>query len=194
VEEILAATALANSSGRLTVAHASTKEGMRRAVMGGVATVEHGDEGDDEIFRLMKEKHVALCPTLAAGEAILQYSGWKKNIDPEPSRIADKKKSFRSALKNGVTICMGGDVGVFSHGDNAREMELMVEYGMKPLEVLRSATSVNADVFGYGEKTGRIKKGLLADIIAVKGDPSKTISDIRNLVLVMKEGMFYVNP
>jgi imidazolonepropionase-like amidohydrolase len=194
VEEILAATALANSSGRLTVAHASTKEGMRRAVMGGVATVEHGDEGDDEIFRLMKEKHVALCPTLAAGEAILQYSGWKKNIDAEPSRIADKKKSFQSALKNGVTICMGGDVGVFSHGDNAREMELMVEYGMKPLEVLRSATSVNADVFGYGEKTGRIKKGLLADIIAVKGDPSKTISDIRNLVLVMKEGMFYVNP
>jgi imidazolonepropionase-like amidohydrolase len=194
VEEILAATALANSSGRLTVAHASTKEGMRRAVMGGVATVEHGDEGDDEIFRLMKEKHVALCPTLAAGEAILQYSGWKKNIDAEPSRIADKKKSFRSALKNGVTICMGGDVGVFTHGDNAREMELMVEYGMKPLEVLRSATSVNADVFGYGEKTGRIKKGLLADIIAVKGDPSKTISDIRNLVLVMKEGMFYVNP
>jgi imidazolonepropionase-like amidohydrolase len=194
VEEILAATALANSSGRLTVAHASTKEGMRRAVMGGVATVEHGDEGDDEIFRLMKEKHVALCPTLAAGEAILQYSGWKKNIDPEPSRIADKKKSFRSALKNGVTICMGGDVGVFSHGDNAREMELMVEYGMKPLEVLRSATSVNADVFGYGEKTGRIQKGLLADIIAVKGDPSKIISDIRNLVLVMKEGMFYVNP
>jgi imidazolonepropionase-like amidohydrolase len=194
VEEILAATALANSSGRLTVAHASTKEGMRRAVMGGVATVEHGDEGDDEIFRLMKEKHVALCPTLAAGEAILQYSGWKKNIDPEPSRITNKKKSFRSALKNGVTICMGGDVGVFPHGDNAREMELMVEYGMKPLEVLRSATSVNADVFGYGEKTGRIKKGLLADIIAVKGDPSKTISDIRNLVLVMKEGMFYVNP
>jgi imidazolonepropionase-like amidohydrolase len=194
VEEILAATALANSSGRLTVAHASTKEGMRRAVMGGVATVEHGDEGDDEIFRLMKEKHVALCPTLAAGEAILQYSGWKKNIDAEPSRIADKKKSFRSALKNGVTICMGGDVGVFTHGDNAREMELMVEYGMKPLEVLRSATSVNTDVFGYGEKTGRIKKGLLADIIAVKGDPSKIISDIRNLVLVMKEGMFYVNP
>jgi imidazolonepropionase-like amidohydrolase len=194
VDEIAAATAIANSSGRQTVAHASTKEGMRRAVMGGVSTIEHGDDGDDEIFRLMKEKHVALCPTLAAGEAILQYSGWKKNIDPEPSRVTAKKKSFQSAIKNGVIICMGGDVGVFNHGDNAREMELMVEYGMKPIEVLRSATSVNADVFGYGEKTGRIKKGLLADIIAVKGDPSKTISDVRNLLVVMKEGKFYVNP
>ena len=194
VEEISAATSIANSSGRQTVAHASTKEGMRRAILGGVSTIEHGDDGDEEIFRLMKEKHVALCPTLAAGEAILQYAGWKKNIDPEPARITAKKKSFQSALKNGVTICMGGDVGVFPHGDNAREMELMVEYGMKPLDVLRSSTSVNADVFGYGEKTGRIKKGLLADIIAVKGDPSKTISDVRNLVLVMKEGKFYVNP
>jgi imidazolonepropionase-like amidohydrolase len=194
VEEISAATSIANSSGRQTVAHASTKEGMRRAILGGVSTIEHGDDGDEEIFRLMKEKHVALCPTLAAGEAILQYAGWKKNIDPEPARITAKKKSFQSALKNGVTICMGGDVGVFPHGDNAREMELMVEYGMKPLDVLRSSTSVNADVFGYGEKTGRIKKGLLADIIAVKGDPSKTISDVRNLILVMKEGKFYVNP
>jgi imidazolonepropionase-like amidohydrolase len=194
VEEISAATSIANSSGRQTVAHASTKEGMRRAILGGVSTIEHGDDGDEEIFQLMKEKHVALCPTLAAGEAILQYAGWKKNIDPEPARISAKKKSFQSALKNGVTICMGGDVGVFPHGDNTREMELMVEYGMKPLDVLRSSTSVNADVFGYGEKTGRIKKGLLADIIAVKGDPSKTISDVRNLVLVMKEGKFYVNP
>jgi imidazolonepropionase-like amidohydrolase len=194
VEEISAATSIANSSGRQTVAHASTKEGMRRAILGGVSTIEHGDDGDEEIFRLMKEKHVALCPTLAAGEAILQYAGWKKNIDPEPARITAKKKSFQSALKNGVTICMGGDVGVFPHGDNAREMELMVEYGMKPLDVLRSSTSVNADVFGYGEKTGRIKKGLLADIIAVKGDPSKTISDVRNLILVMKEGNIYVNP
>jgi imidazolonepropionase-like amidohydrolase len=194
VEEISAATSIANSSGRQTVAHASTKEGMRRAILGGVSTIEHGDDGDEEIFRLMKEKHVALCPTLAAGEAILQYAGWKKNIDPEPARITAKKKSFQSALKNGVIICMGGDVGVFPHGDNAREMELMVEYGMKPLDVLRSSTSVNADVFGYGEKTGRIKKGLLADIIAVKGDPSKAISDVRNLILVMKEGKFYVNP
>lgn len=193
-EAIAWATALAKSGGRQTVAHASTKEGMRRAVMGGVSTIEHGDEGDEEIFNLMKEKGVALCPTLAAGDAILQYSGWKKGIDPEPARITAKKKSFQAALKSGVTICMGGDVGVYTHGDNAREMELMADYGMKSLDVLRSATSVNADVFGYADKFGRIKKGLLADIIAVKGDPSKTIQDIRNVVLVMKDGKLYKQP
>jgi imidazolonepropionase-like amidohydrolase len=194
VETIALATAIAKSGGRQTVAHASTKEGMRRAILGGVSTIEHGDEGDDEIFKLMKEKNVAFCPTLAAGDAILQYSGWKKGIDPEPARITAKKKSFQAALKNGVTICMGGDVGVYTHGDNAREMELMAEYGMNPLDVLKSATSVNADVFGYGEKIGRIKKGLLADIIAVQGDPSKTIKDIRNVKLVMKDGMLYKKP
>jgi imidazolonepropionase-like amidohydrolase len=194
VETIALATAIAKSGGRQTVAHASTKEGMRRAILGGVSTIEHGDEGDDEIFKLMKEKNVAFCPTLAAGDAILQYSGWKKGIDPEPARITAKKKSFQAALKNGVTICMGGDVGVYTHGDNAREMELMAEYGMNPLDVLKSATSVNAEVFGYGEKIGRIKKGLLADIIAVQGDPSKTIKDIRNVKLVMKDGMLYKKP
>jgi imidazolonepropionase-like amidohydrolase len=193
-EAIAWATAIAKSGGRQTVAHASTKEGMRRAIMGGVSTIEHGDDGDDEIFKLMKEKGVAFCPTLAAGDAILQYNGWKKGIDPEPERIKAKKKSFQSALKNGVTICMGGDVGVYAHGDNAREMELMVEYGMKAVDVIRSATSVNADVFGYADKFGRIKKGLLADIIAVQGDPSKIIKDIRNIVLVMKDGKMYRQP
>ena len=97
------------------------------------------------------------------------------------------------ALKAGVTICMGGDVGVFAHGDNAREMEMMVAYGMKPIDVLRSATSVNADVFKLNEKLGRIKEGLYADIIAVQGDPSVNIHDIRNTVFVMKSGIVYVN-
>jgi len=106
-------------------------------------------------------------------------------------RIATKKKSFQTALKAGVTISMGGDVGVFTHGDNAREMELMVEYGMKPSDVLKSATSINADVFGYGGKIGRIKKGLLADIIAVQGDPSIDIKAIRNIRFVMKDGKMY---
>ena len=185
------ATAIAKSGGRQTVAHASTKEGMRRAITGGVSTIEHGDDGDDEIFKLMKEKGVALCPTLAAGDAILQYGGWKKGIDSEPERITAKKKSFQSALKNGVTICMGGDVGVYTHGDNAREMELMVEYGMKPIDVLRSSTSINADVFGYGDKIGRIKKGLLADIILVEGDPSNSITTVRKVIFVMKDGKIY---
>lgn len=191
VEEIAGAAGIAKSGGRQTVAHASTKEGMRRAILGGVSTIEHGDEGDDEIFKLMKEKGVAFCPTLAAGDAVLQYNGWKKGVDPEPERIKAKKKSFQLALKNGVTICMGGDVGVFAHGDNAKEMELMVGYGMDAMSVLKSATSVNADVFGYANKVGRISKGLLADMIAVQGDPSKTIEDIRNVVFVMKDGKIY---
>jgi imidazolonepropionase-like amidohydrolase len=190
-EEIAQAVAIAKSSGRKVAVHSSTKEGMRRAILAGVATVEHGDDGDDEVFKLMKEKGVALCPTLAAGDAILQYNGWKKGIDPEPARIIAKRKSFQSALKNGVTICMGGDVGVFTHGENWREMELMVDYGMNAIDVLRSATLVNANVFGYADKIGSIKKGMLADIIAVQGDPSKTIKDIRNIVFVMKNGVIY---
>ncbi|HEU0111663.1 MAG TPA: amidohydrolase family protein [Flavisolibacter sp.] len=194
VEEIAAVTQIAKSSGRKTVAHASTTEGMRRAVFGGVSTIEHGDEGTEEIFKLMKEKGVAFCATLAAGDAVLQYNGWKKGIDAEPARITAKKKSFRAALKSGVAICMGGDVGVYTHGDNAREMELMAEYGMKPIDILRSATSVNADVFGYANEFGRIKKDLLADLVAVNGDPSKIIKDIRNVLFVMKEGVIYKQP
>jgi imidazolonepropionase-like amidohydrolase len=139
----------------------------------------------------MKEKGIALCPTLAAGEAYEQYKGWRKGIDPEPERISNKHKTFQLALQSGVTICMGGDVGVFTHGDNAREMELMVEYGMQPLDVLRSATSVNADTFGYGDQIGRIKPGLFADIIAVDGDPSVNIKNIRHIKLVMKNGVIY---
>ena len=191
IEQIALATSIAKSSGRKTAAHATTKEGMRRAIVGGVSTIEHGNYGDDEIFKLMKEKGVALCPTLAAYEATQQYKGWRKGIDPEPLQITEKKKSFQLALKNGVTICMGGDVGVFPHGDNVREMELMTAYGMKPIEVLRSATSVNADVFGYANKTGRIKKGLLADIIMAEGDPSIDISALRKILFVMKDGKIY---
>jgi imidazolonepropionase-like amidohydrolase len=193
-EEIRLATAIAASGGRQTVAHASTVEGMRRAIMGGVSTIEHGDGGTAEIFKLMKQKGVALCPTLAAGDAVLQYNGWKKATDTEHPRITEKKKSFAAALRAGVTICMGGDAGVYAHGDNAREMELMVGYGMKPVDVLKSATSVNADVFNYADRIGRIRKGLLADVIAVQGDPSVDIKNIRQVVLVMKDGKIYTSP
>ena len=139
----------------------------------------------------MKEKGVALCPTLAAGDTIRQFNGWKKGIDAEPISITNKKESFAAALKAGVRVCMGGDAGVYAHGDNAREMDLMVEYGMKPIDVLRSSTSINADVFGYAQQTRRIKKGLLADIIAVDEDPSTDIKNIRKVQFIMKDGMIY---
>jgi imidazolonepropionase-like amidohydrolase len=188
LEEMKTAVEVAQSSGRQVVVHAVTPEAMKRATLAGVKTIEHGDMGNEETFRLMKEKGVALCPTLAAAESVLQYEGWKKGIDAEPVRIVSKKKSFSAALASGVKICMGGDVGVFAHGNNALEMELMVEYGMKPLDVLRSATSINADVFGYGDRIGRIKKGYLAVIIAVEGNPTDNIKQVKNIKLVIKDG------
>nr|MBC7611436.1 amidohydrolase family protein [Pseudopedobacter sp.] len=194
VAEIKSVVETAKSTGRPVVAHAGTKEGMRRAIEGGVETIEHGDNGDAEVFNLMKEKGIALCPTIAAGDAISRYDGWKAGTKPEPQRITQKHKSFEAALKAGVTICFGGDVGVFPHGDNAREMEMMVEYGMKPIDVLRSATSVNAKVF-HQDEIGQLKAGLKADIIAVSGNPLDNISNVRKVNLVMKDGVVYkLNP
>jgi len=191
VDELRKLVEVVNSSGREVVAHATTAEGMRRAALAGVTTIEHGDEGTSEIFRLLKEKKIAYCPTLAATEAVEQYRGWKKGIGEEPNAVKAKRKSFRAALDEGVTICMGGDVGVFTHGDNAREMEAMVDYGMRPIDVLKSATSVNADVFNMSGKIGRIKQGLLADILVVENDPSVNIATIRKIKLVMKNGIIY---
>ena len=191
VEEIKLMVETAQSSGRPTIAHSGTAEGMRRAILGGCETIEHGDAGTPEIFALMKQKNVALCPTLAAGDAVSQYRGWKKGIEPEPERIKQKRITFKQALDAGVTICFGGDVGVFSHGDNARELEMMVDYGMKPIDVLRSATSVNARVF-HQEKLGQLKPDFLADLIAVEGRPDQNISDCRKVKLVMKNGEIYL--
>jgi len=183
----------ATSAGRYVVAHASTPEGIRRAVMAGVETIEHGDGGTKEVFQLMKEKNVALCPTLAAGHAIERYKGWEPTKDPDTERIRKKKESFRQALDAGVTIAFGGDVGVFPHGENYREMDLMVEYGMSPVEVLRSATKINAGVF-HLNRLGQIKVGFLADLIAVDGDPTSDIKAMKRVRFVMKNGTVYVNP
>jgi imidazolonepropionase-like amidohydrolase len=191
VEELKLIVETAKSSGRATVAHASTIEGMRRAIMAGIETIEHGDDGTLEIFQLMKEKGVALCPTLAAGDAIAQYRGWQKGVGPDPDRIKAKRKSYQAAIQAGVTILTGGDVGVFAHGDNVREMELMVDYGMLADSVLRSATSVNAQVFHIADQVGRVKENLKADFLIVKGNPTKNISELRKVMMVMKNGVIY---
>lgn len=191
LEEIQRIVQAANSSGRPVVAHSSTPEGMRRAIMGGVDTIEHGDDGTPEIWKLMVEKGVAYCPTVAAGDATAQYAGWKKGIDPEPARIARKRVTFKAALDAGVKMCFGGDVGVFAHGDNVRELEIMVDYGMSPAAALVAATSGNAGYFRQGERIGRVKPGLFADLIAVQGDPTTSVKALRNVQFVMKNGKIY---
>jgi imidazolonepropionase-like amidohydrolase len=191
-EELRVLVETARGSGRPTAAHATTAEGMRRAVLAGVETIEHGDAGTPEVFRLMRQRGVALCPTIAASEAYAVYfDGWVKGRAPPPPLIA-KRASFRAALEAGVTICFGGDVGVFQHGDNVRELEAMIEYGMTPLAALRAATSGNAKIFHLNDR-GRVAPGLLADLVAVDGDPTRDVSVLRRVQLVVKDGRVEVS-
>jgi len=191
VEEMAAAVKAAHDAGRPVAAHATTPEGMRRAILAGVDTIEHGDEGTPEVFRLMKEHQVAFCPTVAAQDAVQQYHGWKKGVDPEPDILRAKRASMKAARAAGVTFAVGGDVGVFAHGDNAREMELLVsDYGFSALEALRQATSGNATIFHLKDR-GNVCPGQLADLVAFEGDPTKQIGVVGQVRLVIKGGVIY---
>ncbi len=194
LEELRRIVEVAGSAGRPVVAHASTPEGMRRAVEAGVATIDHGDGGTPEVFRLMRDRGVALCPTVAAGDAVLQFRGWRKGVDAEPARIRAKRASVRAALEAGVVLCNGSDAGVFPHGDNARELRLLVEYGATPLQALRAATSVNAGLLGWGDRLGRVAPGFLADLVAVSGDPLRGIAVLKDVHFVMKNGVVFRHP
>jgi imidazolonepropionase-like amidohydrolase len=188
-QELRTMVETARSSGRPVTVHSTTAEGMRRSVMAGVETIEHGDDGTPEVFRLMKEHGVALCPTLAAGDATAQYAGWKKGSAPEPASITRKRASFKAALDAGVTIINGSDVGVFTHGENARELDLLVAYGMTPIDALRSATSIATRVLHMDTRIGTVMPGMLADLAAFDGDPTHDISALHHVRFVMKGGV-----
>jgi imidazolonepropionase-like amidohydrolase len=175
IDELKLAVETARSSGRPVSAHATTAEAMRRCVLAGVETIEHGDGGTPEVFQLMKEHGTVLCPTVSVAGA----------------NSTRKRATFKAALDAGVTIASGSDVGVFAHGDNAREIEIMVGFGMPLLDALRSATSVDARVLHMESQIGQVKAGLFADLIAVEGDPIKDLSAIRKVRFVMKGGTVF---
>jgi imidazolonepropionase-like amidohydrolase len=182
-----AGVAVAHDAGRLAAAHATTAEGMRRAALAGVDTIEHGYGGTAAVFKLMHDKGIALCPTLGASEAYARYfQGWNGQ-EPAPESVQENRRGFQLAMKAGVPICMGGDVGVFAHGENWREMESMQRAGMPAAQVLIAATSGNARIFHLADR-GAVRPGLLADLVAMPADPTRDVSAVEHVGFVMKGG------
>jgi len=191
--ELNAGVAAAHDAGRLVAVHATTAEGMRRAILAGGDTIEHGYGGTAEVFRMMAQRRVGYCPTLAASEAYARYFQHWDGQEPAPESVQENRRSFQLAMKAGVPICMGGDVGVFTHGKNWLEMEAMQRAGMSPAQVLVSATSRNARILHLTDR-GEVKPGLLADLVAVDGDPTTDVSAVEHVRMVMKGGQIVRKP
>jgi len=186
-DELNAGVAAAHDAGRLVAVHATTAEGMRRAILAGADTIEHGYNGTAEIFKMMHDRGTALCPTIAASEAYARYFQHWNGQEPAPESVQENRRSFQLAIKAGVPICMGGDVGVFTHGQNWLEMDAMQRAGMPAAQVMIAATSGNARILRLTDR-GQVKPALLADLIAVEGDPTRDVNAVRNIRFVMKGG------
>ena len=185
--ELNAGVAAAHDAGRPVAVHATTAEGMRRAVLAGADTIEHGYGGTAAVFKLMHDRGTALCPTIAASEAYARYFEHWGGAEPAPESVQENRRSFHLAMQAGVPICMGGDVGVFTHGQNWLEMDAMRRAGMPAAQVMIAATSGNARILHLADR-GQVKAGMLADLVGIDGDPVRDLSAVRRIRLVMKGG------
>ena len=195
-DEVNAIVTAAKDYGFHTAAHAHGAEGMKRAVLAGITTIEHGTIMSDEVMDLMKQKGTYHVPTIIAGRSAAEYAKipgyYHPLVVPKALEIGSKiQENFGKAYKKGVKMAFGTDAGVFPHGENAREFGYMVEGGMPAIEALLCAMQVNANLLGWGDRIGSIEAGKLADIVAVDENPVNNIKTMENVTFVMKDGVVY---
>lgn len=197
-DEIKAITTTAKDYNMLTAAHAHGDEGMQRAILGGIKTIEHGTFMSEETMELMKKYDAYLVPTLTAGKEVeknAEINGFYPDIVvPKAKEVGPQiKATYAKAYKKGVKIAFGTDAGVFPHGINAKEFGYMVDGGMPAIEAIQSATITNAMLLGIDNEVGQIKESFFADIIAVDDNPLQVIKTLEKVVFVMKDGKIYKN-